>query len=374
MYSNQRNYCVSLLRKSKSEYFGNLNEKKSAITKHSGKPVSLFFQKITLLEEEEIIIGGDNTAKVLNTFFSNIVSNIKIEEYSNCDPLANNIRDPVLKCIVKYRNHLSILAIGEVYNKNRRLPSSFSKIQRDKILSDILRLETSKACQDTHIPTKIVKENADTFANVFVSNFNDSIEKSNCPSILKNPNITPVFKKGDRNSKDSYWPVSILPNISNIFERCIFRQLSNFMDQFLTKYQCGFRKGYSTQYFLLAMLEKWKSAVDKGKSFGALLTGLSKAFDCLSHERLLPKLHYYRFIISALRLIHSYLKNRPQRTKINITNSSWKEIVFEVPQGSILGPLFFNIFLCDLFSIMKKTDFSSYTDDITSYRTANTIE
>ena len=122
------------------------------------------------------------------------------------------------------------------------------------------------------------------------------------------------------------------------------------------------------------MLEKWKSAVDKGKSFGALLTGLSKAFDCLSHERLLPKLHYYRFIISALRLIHSYLKNRPQRTKINITNSSWKEIVFEVPQGSILGPLFFNIFLCDLFSIMKKTDFSSYTDDITSYRTANTIE
>ena len=204
MYSNQRNYCVSLLRKSKSEYFGNLNEKKSAITKHSGKPVSLFFQKITLLEEEEIIIGDDNTAKVLNTFFSNIVSNLKIEEYSNCDPLANNIRDPVLKCIVKYRNHLSILAIGEVYNKNRRLPSSFSKIQRDKILSDILRLETSKACQDTDIPTNIVKENADTFANVFVSNFNDSIEKSNFPSILKNPNITPVFKKGDRNSKDSY--------------------------------------------------------------------------------------------------------------------------------------------------------------------------
>ena len=220
-------------------------------------------------------------------------------------------------------------------------------------------METFKECQDTDIPTKFVKENADIFANVLVSNLNDSIEKSNFPSILKNATITPVFKKGDRNSKDNYRPVSILPNISKIFERCIFRQLFNFMDQFLPKYQCGFRKGYSTQYCLLAMLEKWKSAVDKGKSFGALLTGLSKAFDCLSHERLLPKLHYYRFIISALRLIHSYLKNRPQRTKINITNSSWKEIVFEVPQGSILGPLFFNIFLCDLFSIMKKTDFSS---------------
>ena len=137
----------------------------------------------------------------MNTFFSNIVSNLKIEGYSNCDPLANNIRDPVLKCIVKYRNHPSILAIGEVYNKNRRLPFSFSKLQRDEILSDILKLETSKACQATGIHTKIVKENADIFTNILVSNFNDSIEKSNFPSILKNATITPVFKKGDRDSK-----------------------------------------------------------------------------------------------------------------------------------------------------------------------------
>ena len=194
----------------------------------------------------------------MNTFFSNIVSNLKIEGYSNCDPLANNIRDPVLKYIVKHRNHPSKLAIGEVYNKNRKLPFSFSKIHRDEILSDILKLETSKAFQATDIPTKIVKENADIFANVLVSNFNDSIEKSNFPSILKNATITPVFKKGDRHSKYNYRPVSILPNISKLFERCIFRQLSNFMDQFLSKYQCGFREGYSMQYCLLAMLEKWK--------------------------------------------------------------------------------------------------------------------
>ena len=116
-----------------------------------------------------------------------------------------------------------------------------------------------------------------------VSNFNDSIENSNVPFILKNSGITRVFKKGDRNSKDNYRPASIVPNISKIFERCIFRQLSSFMDQFLSKYQCGFRNYYSIQYCLLGRFEKWKSAVDKRKSFDALLADLSRAFDCLSH-------------------------------------------------------------------------------------------
>ena len=97
------------------------------------------------------------------------------------------------------------------------------------------------------------------------------------------------------------------------------------MLEFLLKYQCGFRKGYSTQHCLLAMLETWKSAVDKGKSFGALLTDLSMVFDCYSHELLLAKFHAYRFSIAALRLIHSYLINRKQRIKVNCHTVLGKE-------------------------------------------------
>ena len=122
-------------------------------------------------------MGDYNTDKLLNTFFSNIVSNLNIAEYSNCEPLANKISDPVLKCIVKYRNHPSILAIGEVCNKHSRLPFSFSKINRGEILREILKLETSKVCQD--IPTKIIKEIADIFADILFASFNDSVEKSN---------------------------------------------------------------------------------------------------------------------------------------------------------------------------------------------------
>ena len=146
------------------------------------------------------------------------------------------------------------------------------------------------------------------------------------------------------------------------------------MFEFLSKYQRGFRKGYSKQHCLLAMPEKWKSAADKGKLFGALLTDLSKAFDCLPHELLLAKLQAYGFSIAALRLIHSYLTNRKQRTKVNLSYSPWEEILCGVPQGSILGPLLLNVFLCDQFFIMNKTDFASYAGDNTPYRTANTID
>ena len=137
--------------------------------------------------------------------------------------------------------------------------------------------------------------------------------------------------------------------MSKIFQRITLWQISNYMESFLSKYQCGFRKGYSTQHRLLFMLEKWKRAVDNGKVFGILLTDLSKAFDCLSYELLLAKLHTHGFSISALRLIHSCLANRKQRTKINTSYSSREEILFGVPQGSILTTLLFNIFLCDMF-------------------------
>ena len=97
------------------------------------------------------------------------------------------------------------------------------------------------------------------------------------------------------------------------------------------------------------MLETWKKSADKGKDFGALLTDLSKAFDCLDHELLTAKLNAYGFSLPALRLVNDYLSNRKQRTKIENTYSTWVDIIFEVPQGSILGPLLFKVFLADLF-------------------------
>ena len=114
--------------------------------------------KMRLIDKEDIILSDYNTAKVLNIFFSNIASNLNTAEYSNNKHLAHNTTHPVLKCVLKYRNHSSILGIGKLYNKHPRLPFSFSKINREEILRKILNLRTSKAFHHTDIKTKIVKD------------------------------------------------------------------------------------------------------------------------------------------------------------------------------------------------------------------------
>ena len=108
----------------------------------------------------------------------------------------------------------------------------------------------------------------------------------------------------------------------------MFKQMSSFFDDIFSKYQYGFRKGFSTQQCLLALLEKWKWSIDRGKVFRALSTDLSKAFDCLNHDLLIAKLNAYSFSLPALRLIYDYLLNRKQKTRINNSYSTWVEIVF----------------------------------------------
>ena len=312
------------------------------------------------------------TATVLNNFFSNIIKNLGILQYNEIDPVSQNIEDTLMKAIIKYRCHRSIIAIKEKCNSN--FSFSFSQVERDEIMKEISRLKINKATQSTDIPTKLIKENSDIFGDFIFENYNNCISSFVFPSYLKNPIITPAHNKSPKTSKDNYRPVSILSNISKIYERLMFKQISEYFEPILSKFQCRFRTGYSAQHCPLAMLEKWKSAVDNKKTFGALLTDLSKAFDCFSHDLLLAKLNVYGFNLPALRLIQSYLSKRKQRTKINSEFSSWEEILFGIPQGSILGPLLFNIFLSDSFFVMNDVDFASYADDNTPFFVGNDLD
>ena len=163
------------------------------------------------------------------------------------------VKDPVLKAILKYKNHPSIIAIKE---KSENSKSTFHKVDNERIIKEIKSLNKNKASQKSDIPITIIHENADIFAEFLAESLKGAIKTYNFPNCLKLANITPLHKKERKDNKENYRPVAILPTLSKILQRILFEQMSVYFHKFLSDQQCGFRKGYSTQHCLLNLLEK----------------------------------------------------------------------------------------------------------------------
>jgi len=283
-YNKQRNYCLKLVRKTKKDFYNNLDVKKITDNKQFWKTVKPFFsnkvinnEKITLIENEEVISDDQSIANKFSNFYASVVENLGIENENM------KLNDEDIETVVEnFKNHPSILKIKEHYNSDSKF--SFSPVNVTDVLKEIDALDASKAHQERDIPVKILKKNRDIFADFIKKDFNYGILNDMFPNHLKESEVKPVFKKKSRTEVENYRPVSILPTTSKIYERLIHKQLSTFFEPILSKFQCGFRKGHSTEHCLLVMIEKWKKCLDEKGFFAASLTDLSKAFDCLPHN------------------------------------------------------------------------------------------
>jgi len=193
------------------------------------------------------------------------------------------------------------------------------------------------------------------------------------PNSLKVAKVTPLHKKNENYIFDNYRPVSVLSGVSKVFERIMHNQIFyhfNNLNLFF-KSQYGFRSNHSTEYAALELVDRIITEMDKNNCPINIFMDLSKAFDTLNHEILLYKLKYYGFNDISLKLMQSYISNRTQYIELDNIKSDVLEITCGVPQGSILGPLLFIIYMNDLPYITKCLTPVIYADDTTMFTTIN---
>ena len=188
------------------------------------------------------------------------------------------------------------------------------------------------------------------------------------------PSWAHLKKKPDNLLKENYRPVSILTAMSKIHEDLMNDQLYAYFEDIFEELLNAFRKKYCCQSLLTKLIKDWKISLDSNQIVGAVFMDLSKAFDCLPHSLIIAKLHAYGLSLDACKFLSGYLSGRHQRVKIQNDRSNWKLISKGVPQGSILWPLLFNIFMNDMFLFIEHCNLYNYADDNSMSASAESID
>ena len=247
---------------------------------------------------------------------------------------------------------------------------SLDQIQiTEKEISDlIMNIDTSKATGCDLVSSSMLKQAGDSIVPSLTRLFNVSLHTGAFPNSWKLANVTPIFKKNDKSLIDNYSPVSLLSCVGKLFERAVFKHVFNFLrdNNIISLKQSGFIPGDSTSYQLVHLHHLFTEALENQKDIRIVFCDISKAFDRVWHEGLLFKLRKIGINGSLLQWFSNYLYNRKQRVVINGQHSSWSSIKAGVPQGSVLGPLLFLIYINDITSVIQ-SEVRLFADDTIVY-------
>ena len=295
----------------------------------------------------ELNIGGDI-----------VKDQIKVTEIL-ADHFAIGGTDAELLNLKDFNDHPSVQLIEE---KSRGCEVfDFQEVNPTQVKSVLESLDVNKATGHDGISARILKAGAEEIS-LPLSLYNSCIRKDQWPCDWKKGDWTPVYKKDDRHAKENYRPITVLSCANKVFERLLGNQITTKYDDRLVDGLTAYRKHNSCETSLIGLVEDWKFDRDSRLSEGILSTDMSKAFDSLHPPLMLCKLKAYGFQDRALDLLHSYLCSRLGRVRIGSVTSSWRNVERGCPQGSVLGPLLWNIFQNDL-SYNIDSGLSMYADD-----------
>ena len=226
----------------------------------------------------------------------------------------------------------------------------FHSITKDSVMQIIDGLKPKSSTGVDNISNKLLKSAKTFIVAPLTIIINQMFQVGKFPDLLKISKVLPIYKKDDDSLFSNYRPISLLPSVSKIFERAIMIQLTEYLEdnKLIHSNQYGFRKFHSTEYAALHLADYLNYKMDSRRTPVTIHLDLSKAFDCLSHSILLDKLRFYGINEMAYNLMKNYLENRKQFVQFDSCSSKMKSIDKGVPQGSILGPLLFLIYINDI--------------------------
>ena len=288
------------------------------------------------------LTNKQDIANSFNTFFTNIGPT-----------LSNKIQTDTTHSFAKYLTEEILLSF------------EFKTVTPDDIIKTIQILKPKSSCGHDNISTKLLKHISPIIAPSLSLITNQSMCSGIFPDALKIARVIPLYKKDNPHIFDNYRPISLLPAVSKIIEKLVFKQLYHYFlsNELIYKNQYGFRDQHSTELAGLELTDRISKLLDDGKVPITVYLDLSKAFDTLDHRILLHKLQYYGIRGVALKWFKSYLCNRYQYVDIDGTESNYQQISTGVPQGSILGPLIFLIYMNDIHRASDKFHSILYADD-----------
>lgn len=352
VFKKYRNRLTKKLRKARAEYYSTLLEVKNGRHDLLWSRLNLLLRReqpqasLRMLKLNDKDISGVELAEVFNNFFTTLAHNSPSDD-SN-------------KYINSFNNDTIFL----------------SPVTTEEVIAVLQNLKNSHSCDIDGIQVRPVKHVAAVIAPTLADIFNLCLDTGTFPKQMQVAKVTVLYKKGDRNDLGNYRPVSILPIFSKVFEKVLYTRLYDFINKhsLLSPNQFGFCKNKSAELALLEQKEYILTQFEKKAFVIGIFVDFSKAFDLVNHTILLQNLECYGIRGQAQLLLKSYLSHRKQAVCIDNIKSELKSVTCGVPQGSILGPLLFNMYLNDICNINTTAKFIIYADDTSIFFTGNNLD